>query len=103
MVEQEKPKQIKCYCGHTDYCDCSPLEELKQETTAKEFYDKHYSDDVVVIMRDYAKMQDERTEEIIRKAYFDRTDNIDVDGYWISDPEKDLEMLIEQFKKQKDG
>jgi len=71
--------------------------------TAKEFYDEHYSDDPVVIMRDYAKMQDERTEEIIRKAYFDRTDNIDVDGYWISDPEKDLEMLIEQFKKIQDG
>ena len=26
------PKQIKCYCGHTTYCDCSPLEEPKQET-----------------------------------------------------------------------
>ena len=26
-----KPKQIKCYCGHTTYCDCIPLEELKQE------------------------------------------------------------------------
>lgn len=25
-------EQIKCYCGHTDYCDCGPLEELKQET-----------------------------------------------------------------------
>jgi hypothetical protein len=24
--------------------------------TAKEFYDEHYSDDVVVIMRDYAKL-----------------------------------------------
>jgi hypothetical protein len=47
-----------------------------------------------------AKWQAERMEEILRKAYFDRTDDIDVDGYWISDPEKDLEMLIEQFKKQ---
>jgi hypothetical protein len=47
-----------------------------------------------------AKWQQERMEEILRKAYFDRTDDIDVDGYWISDPEKDLEMLIEQFKKQ---
>ena len=28
----EEPKQIKCYCGHTSYCDCSPLEEPKQET-----------------------------------------------------------------------
>ena len=32
--------KTKCYCGHTDYCDCSPLEELKQETheeAAKDF------------------------------------------------------------------
>jgi hypothetical protein len=32
-IEQEKPKQIKCYCGHTTYCDCGPLEvsdEAKQ-------------------------------------------------------------------------
>jgi hypothetical protein len=25
-------KEIKCYCGHTTTCDCSPLEEPKQET-----------------------------------------------------------------------
>jgi hypothetical protein len=71
--------------------------------TAKQFYDEHYSDDTIVIMKDYANYQAERTEEILRKAYFDRTDNIDVDGYCISDPEKDLEMLIEQFKKIQDG
>jgi hypothetical protein len=32
-IEQEEPKQIKCYCGHTTYCDCGPLEvsdEAKQ-------------------------------------------------------------------------
>jgi hypothetical protein len=23
-------KQIKCYCGHTSYCDCSPLDEDKK-------------------------------------------------------------------------
>jgi hypothetical protein len=27
-----EPNQIKCYCGHTSYCDCSPLEEPKQFT-----------------------------------------------------------------------
>jgi hypothetical protein len=27
IIPQEEPKQIKCYCGHTTYCDCSPLEE----------------------------------------------------------------------------
>jgi len=27
----EEPKQeTKCYCGHTTYCDCGPLEEPKQ-------------------------------------------------------------------------
>ena len=25
-------KQIKCYCGHTIMCDCSPIDEPKQET-----------------------------------------------------------------------
>jgi hypothetical protein len=29
-------KQIKCYCGHTTMCDCSPLDEAKQETTIEE-------------------------------------------------------------------
>jgi hypothetical protein len=25
-------EDIKCYCGHTTYCDCSPLEKPKQKT-----------------------------------------------------------------------
>lgn len=25
-------EDIKCYCGHTTYCDCSPLEQSKQKT-----------------------------------------------------------------------
>ena len=24
--------KTKCYCGHTIYCDCNPLEQPKQET-----------------------------------------------------------------------
>ncbi len=32
IIPQEEPKRIKCYCGHTITCDCSPLEEPKQET-----------------------------------------------------------------------
>jgi len=36
----EEPKQIKCYCGHTTYCDCGPLEEPKQETVQK-FIEQH--------------------------------------------------------------
>jgi hypothetical protein len=25
-----EPNQIKCYCGHTSYCDCIPLDESKK-------------------------------------------------------------------------
>ena len=30
-INNMETKQIKCYCGHTTYCDCGPLEEPKQE------------------------------------------------------------------------
>ena len=33
LIPKEEPKQIKCYCGHTTYCDCSPLEKPKEEPT----------------------------------------------------------------------
>lgn len=44
-----KEEQTKCYCGHTTYCDCGPLEEPKQETleeAAKKYANKvwDYSD-----------------------------------------------------------
>jgi hypothetical protein len=29
IIPNEEPKQIKCYCGHTTMCDCSPIEEPK--------------------------------------------------------------------------
>ena len=32
IIPKKEPNQIKCYCGHTTYCDCGPLEEPKQET-----------------------------------------------------------------------
>ena len=30
-MTQKKMEQIKCYCGHTTYCDCGPLEEKPYE------------------------------------------------------------------------
>ena len=30
IIPQEEPKQIKCYCGHTTYCDCIP-QEISEE------------------------------------------------------------------------
>jgi len=29
IIPKEEPKQIKCYCGHTIMCDCSPKDEPK--------------------------------------------------------------------------
>jgi hypothetical protein len=37
IPQEEHPNQIKCYCGHTTTCDCSPLEEPKQETLDKKY------------------------------------------------------------------
>jgi hypothetical protein len=51
---------------------------------------------------DGAKWQAKRmySEEEIIKAYYDRNDEIDVDGYWVDDPEKDIKRLIKQLKKK---
>ena len=35
IIPIDEPKQIKCYCGHTTMCDCSPIDEPKQETLEK--------------------------------------------------------------------
>jgi hypothetical protein len=32
LIKEEPKQETKCYCGHTTYCDCGPLEEPKQET-----------------------------------------------------------------------
>jgi len=29
-MTQEDKNTTKCYCGHTTYCDCDPLEEPKE-------------------------------------------------------------------------
>jgi hypothetical protein len=75
-----EPKQIKCYCGHTIYCDCIPLDEAKQETL-EEFalknskYTNHsninHSKEEAIILG--AKWQQERmySEEEVKKLIVD--------------------------------
>ena len=67
----EEPKQIKCYCGHTTYCDCSPQEEPKQETleeAAKKYWDKLSFQDAFI---EGAKWQQEKmySEEDLLSAF----------------------------------
>jgi hypothetical protein len=61
----EEPKQIKCYCGHTDYCDCGPIEEPKQETL-EEVADKSLQDEIKYW---YEKTGSLTSEDIVRRAY----------------------------------
>ena len=76
--------------------------------TAKEFYDEHYSDDTVVIMRDYAKMLTDRMySEAIEFAEWIRIKDFQTASKdnWIGLDMKyyTTEELFEQFKKQQDG
>lgn len=43
------------------------------------------------------KQQQGYTKDDIIKAYWERTDDIDVDGYWIDNPEKDIQNLIKHL------
>lgn len=31
MIDLRKKERIKCYCGHTNYCECMPEEEMLKE------------------------------------------------------------------------
>ena len=66
--------------------------------TAKEFYDEHYSDDPVVIMKDYAKMLTDRmySEEDLKEAFKGGNKTS-----WIK--ENTFEKWFEQFKKIQNG
>jgi len=119
-IEQEKPKQIKCYCGHTTYCDCGPLEvsdeakqraknymslkgalESKQETTLEEAAQKHLNEKYEKgsylgnLFTAGAKWQQERmySEEDMKLA-FETGRNFQLTG------EDNFNELIEQFKKK---
>ena len=98
-IPKEEPKQIKCYCGHTSYCDCSPLEEPKQETLeeAAEKYAKQFDNRfwVAATFKEGAKWQQERMyseEEVIEiaKQYAKRCQATIQSTQW----------LTEQFKKK---
>ena len=93
LKQEEHPKQIKCYCGHTSYCDCSPLEEPQQETLEEANWK------VIGTIRNTfyngAKWQQERMyseEEVmeIAKQYAKRCQATIQDTKWLN----------EQFKKK---
>jgi len=76
-LPKEEPKQIKCYCGHTTYCDCGPLKEPKQETLEEASWKynplkKLDGEFIRHAFKEGAKWQQERmySEEDMKLAYF---------------------------------
>jgi hypothetical protein len=69
VFPKEEPKQIKCYCGHTTYCDCGPLEEASWKYNPLKKLDGEF---LRQAFKEGAKWQTERmySEEDIREAYF---------------------------------
>ena len=90
----EEPKQIKCYCGHTTMCDCSPIDEPKQETL-EETAEKYSEEDMF-----------EFSQWISHEDWV----YLPSKGYWVNEEQEELEqklnskeilnMWFEQFKKK---
>jgi hypothetical protein len=103
------PKQIKCYCGHTITCDCSPIDELTQETLEKAAH-KMLMDygimsvgesinvlNVKKLMVLFAKLQQERS--------YSEEEVLDILDRFLLSMVKDektglIEKWFEQFKKK---
>ena len=65
IIPKEELKQIKCYCGHTTYCDCGPLEEPKDVVLG-------YKTSIVAQMLDRIDLEEpkqETLEEAAEKVY----------------------------------
>jgi hypothetical protein len=61
IIPKEEPKQIKCYCGHTTYCDCGPLEEPKDVVLG-------YKTSIVAQMLDRIDLEEPKQETLEEAA-----------------------------------
>ena len=62
-------EQIKCYCGHTTYCDCGPLPKQTLDEAAEEFAKNHSiyptaQDDTEYGFKHGAKWMEEQMEKL---------------------------------------
>ena len=101
-INNMENKQIKCYCGHTIYCDCGPLEEPKQETLEeaikREYETRKFNSDFPFDPQSFklgAKWQEEQErmyseEEVIKIVEKSRETGLTAEYL----------LLTEQFKKQ---
>ena len=118
-------EQIKCYCGHTTYCDCGPLEEPKQgnkmkrpnqyskplESVRTESYhpadhtNNQYANDLNTYI-DYLEKQQKRMYSEGELLAFGKfcigkvADFLDGKGDQTDGQEHSMEELFEQFNKK---
>ncbi len=95
MKLDEEPK-TKCYCGHTTYCDCGPLEEPKQDC-------KHD----IVIKYGVAECQNCGMEEseIVREEpkqviCYDKFDIVIKNGYYVDVQNSGIHRVYKKEDKQ---
>jgi len=91
-IEQEEPKQIKCYCGHTTYCDCGPLEvseEAKQRA-------KNY-----MSLKGALEPKQETIEEAVKRLT-EGHDDLDSKYSWIEGFEKGAKWQKERMYSEED-
>jgi hypothetical protein len=85
-------QETKCYCGHTTYCDCGPLEEPKQETAVewlisilnKEGFAPVLNDDEIQKAKEMEKEQAERMYSdlyILRNDLYNKLPTSNVDTF----------------------
>jgi len=101
-----EPNQIKCYCGHTSYCDCGPLDEAKKETleeAAEKYLNEKYQKGSYLgnLFIAGAKYQAERmySEDDLREA-FKQSRNAFIFEKDMPPVYESFEDWFEQFKKK---
>ena len=82
ILPQEEPKLIKCYCGHTIYCDCGPQEEKSYLT-----FTSNEENPVNIHMRVLPEFDSVSKQDLIEKS---RNEEMPEDYF----PPKDLANAI---------
>ena len=86
------PKQIKCYCGHTTMCDCSPIDEPKQglnlpllEQKLDEALSNETEESLNTWLKEKRDKQETTLEEAAKSNFDNKTARIPVPtSHWIN-------------------
>jgi hypothetical protein len=95
-------EQIKCYCGHTPYCDCGPLEEK----SAVEWLVEKWSTQGTLYSLDISqakqkeKEQQGYSEEEVRLAYFQGEKDSYIKGGQTKEMENEFIQSLKQSKSK---